>query len=692
MWKGDPVETGTKQGFALIVALSLMAFMLLLLLSMTLLLRVETQSSATALAKLRAKEAARLALMMALGDLQKHAGPDQRVTARAEITGVTNNNRYWTGVWDTTAPSAEPVWLVSGDAPDPAQATKTMRLVGPGTVGSNSNEFVDAPIIEIAGAQEMPTTRLAWWTSDEGVKTSVGLTDRTDALEESFFTDYSTQGLSNDEQRQILKQIAPRRHRAEILFGSATELVPGETEDINDPSVSDQLNLANSKLKRALTWHNLPLAQGIEEAELKASFHDATYVAKAVLTDTHNGGLKKDLSDQDYEDPAFTPPINQSLVNFLWTRGPDADGNLGLSGLSSSDVDTLEVGDAVPTISPILTEVALYFAVSGQRVNSNTARAFLRLEVELWSPHGFRHAYSGASGSGTPELMVEFENLPDINLSFYDKETEVFTNSTTLAFDDISPNFELDLTETNKAGEIRKTIGIWRANASSDKSTFYYTDDWSWTVDDPAYNRKHRRVSFPEGDSIRYESSPANINLVLKNTEGDILQRIENIPIDSIETDFGFFEDSPSSLESIDAPIAFYYRMYDERADLEEWLAGVDPRAIVKDFSEPEQQLLIDLNDVDGNNLGDAGIPPINAFSNLDLLHGQPNNNFFRLYDIPATIPVSLGALGHLQLFDTPPFAIGNAWGDELNNIFDAFFISGIPDATSASGWTPGLD
>lgn len=297
-------------------------------------------------------------------------------------------------------------------------SSDTMQLVGSGTVGSNSNEFVNTPTIEIAGTQGISMARLAWWTSDEGVKTSVGLTDRTEVLEEAFFADYSAAGLSNDEQRQILKQIGPRRHRAEILFGNDTELVPGDTENITDTSVADRLGRANSKLTRVLSWSSLALTQGIEEAELNANFHDATNIAKAVLTDTRNGGLKKDLSDRDYEDATFTPAINQSLMDFLWARGPDADGHLSLSDLSSSDIDTLEVGDAVPTISPILTEVALYFAVSGQRVNSSTARAFLRLEVELWSPHGFRHSYSGPSGSDTPELMVEFENLPDITLSF----------------------------------------------------------------------------------------------------------------------------------------------------------------------------------------------------------------------------------------------------------------------------------
>ncbi len=116
------------------IALSLMAFIVVLVLSLSLIVQVETASSSAALAQLRAKESAKLALFMGLGELQRYTGPDQRVTARAEIlgSGLSTQNPFWTGVWDTTNPSAGPRWLVSWQDQNGTPGS-TMQLVGEGT-------------------------------------------------------------------------------------------------------------------------------------------------------------------------------------------------------------------------------------------------------------------------------------------------------------------------------------------------------------------------------------------------------------------------------------------------------------------------------------------------------------------------------------------------------------------------------
>ena len=118
-----------NSGFALIIALSMMAFVLLLLISTTLLTQVETVNASRALDQLRARENARLGLMLGLGNLQKFAGTDLVITATADALGEPGvdynlNAKYWTGVWTSDENGgvlANPLWLVSGEMPNPLQ-------------------------------------------------------------------------------------------------------------------------------------------------------------------------------------------------------------------------------------------------------------------------------------------------------------------------------------------------------------------------------------------------------------------------------------------------------------------------------------------------------------------------------------------------------------------------------------------
>lgn len=688
--RNHPKRQQAEGGFALLIALTLMSVVLMLLISMTLMVQVQTTNSRRQLDQLRAKENARLALMMAIGDLQRYAGPDQRVTARAEIlrSAIPESNQMWTGVWDTRSPATAPNWLVSGQTDSTQTDSADLEIVSSGSVTS-TDDYVTVPSIQVVGNNNS-TGRIGWWISGEASKASVELIDNSQDLADEFFSDYSSDGLSIEEQRQIHQQISPRRHRTEIIHGTDSNFIPGEIENINDLSVSEKIEQSLSKLQRIHSFDQLTILDGITSLEVSEGFHDLTNISKALLTNTELGGLKRDLSDRSYTSTDDGLAINTDVQEFLWSSLPNSNGDIPLKGMSDENINDLVTGDAINTTPPIITEFGLFFVVSGQSKNSTTARAFLRLEIEVWSPYGFRHSFEGASGSDTPELFVEFESLPSITLQFYDKDTEAYTSSTVLNFDDISPRFSLDMSETHKSGEIRKIIADWPINSSSDQSNFYYTDQWAWTITDPSYNPDHRKISFPDGDSINYSSGNADITVIITNATGDTLQRIENIPVGGIATDFGYYEDSPSGLGSGDAPIVFSYKMKDTKTYLERWLTEVDPRSIILDASEANVFELLDLNDVNGDDKGDADTLGI-YFSNLELFHGQANNNFFRLFDLPATIPHSLGILQHLQIKDTAPFSIGNAWGDELNNIFDRFFISGIPNSSSATHWDPAI-
>lgn len=70
-------------GFALVISIALMAFVVMLILSLSVLVNVETAASTINQAQNEAHRNALHGLQIAIAELQKHAGPDQRVTAPA---------------------------------------------------------------------------------------------------------------------------------------------------------------------------------------------------------------------------------------------------------------------------------------------------------------------------------------------------------------------------------------------------------------------------------------------------------------------------------------------------------------------------------------------------------------------------------------------------------------------------------
>jgi Tfp pilus assembly protein PilV len=92
-----------RSGFALLITITLLAFLVLLLVSLASLTRVETQVASNNQQIAQARQNALTALNIAIGELQKYAGPDQRTTARADLDATlindTQKNGRWTGVY-----------------------------------------------------------------------------------------------------------------------------------------------------------------------------------------------------------------------------------------------------------------------------------------------------------------------------------------------------------------------------------------------------------------------------------------------------------------------------------------------------------------------------------------------------------------------------------------------------------------
>ena len=83
-------------GFALVATVSMMVLLTLVAIAMLSLSTIEQRSSGGSAneADRMARANARMALMIALGELQEAAGPDQRVTATASILGIKHRRRW----------------------------------------------------------------------------------------------------------------------------------------------------------------------------------------------------------------------------------------------------------------------------------------------------------------------------------------------------------------------------------------------------------------------------------------------------------------------------------------------------------------------------------------------------------------------------------------------------------------------
>lgn len=275
----------------MVLALGLMGFILLLLVSMSTLVQVELQGSAVLRKEIAARENARLGLLTALAELQRLAGPDQRVTAPAALLSdayYSNASAAWTGVWQSRPGGGQANdflgWLVSKpagtdvDVTFPAtapgvDATDSARwrandsdwvaLVGAGSVGDPKQAVVAARVPITADGHEMG--HYAFWVGEEATKARINISYR-DPVDDSL------------------------------------TIVPYPANTRIDPGTLDFLHEDSADLRKLIHLHDLSYIEPVPEEEesfvpsAKRYFHDFTLSARGLLTDTRNGGMRRDLT------------------------------------------------------------------------------------------------------------------------------------------------------------------------------------------------------------------------------------------------------------------------------------------------------------------------------------------------------------------------------------------------------------
>jgi hypothetical protein len=315
-----PVTGNTSQrpGFALVVTLSLMILLTVIAVGLLSLSSISLRSSTQAAAMAEARANARLALMLALGDLQKSAGPDTRVTATADTLDATSTvNSPLTGVWKSwensdldagglpIAPTYNAKstnvtnngrflqWLIS--QPMPANPSPTLPpvitpsagsvpLVDTGTLGISAPATGKVHAVPLRISSAKSSGGYAWWVGGENAKANLA--------------GVRTQPSTLIESRDAL---ASRSSPSPKPFGLAV-----------DPALKPRLVSRNS----------LALATLPSPPTAKLPFHDLTTSSRGLLTNTSSGGWRKDLSllaEYGLANSSSSPtPGSPSATGFLY--------------------------------------------------------------------------------------------------------------------------------------------------------------------------------------------------------------------------------------------------------------------------------------------------------------------------------------------------------------------------------------
>ncbi|BCU77024.1 hypothetical protein [Luteolibacter sp. LG18] len=270
----------------MMVLLSTLALGLLSLSSITL------RSSEAGAAMATAKANARLALAMAIGDLQKFTGPDQRITADGSRDSD-QTRKHWIGAWKTTrtqggtevpvvnwdagssaildARSTSGVaakdlfqgWLVSGW---PNIGNEKVALVSTGSV-ANATDSVNVPLVAISDGNRRLGS-MAYWVSDEAEKAAFGVPD--------YLVGKQPATPGDDGYKRMLM---PQNAGIEVLAGL---------------EAYDKATAAN--LEKAFNPNQAALAGAWGTTPLKNYFHAVSATSHTLLADPVRSGLKRDLS------------------------------------------------------------------------------------------------------------------------------------------------------------------------------------------------------------------------------------------------------------------------------------------------------------------------------------------------------------------------------------------------------------
>ena len=717
-----------KRGFALLITVTLLAFLVVLLVGLAAYTRVETAVAGNTQRQTQARQNALMALDVALGQLQKYAGPDQRVTAPADAFGGTNGTKHFTGVWHSdptvaATPATPLTWLVSGNelqsgglptplAIKPSAAlttTNAAELVGIHTSGTANDVLAPLQTVTtvgspgVAGATATTIGRYAWWVGDQGVKASVALADPTATASNFAYAPYTSAEMLSRIRQQISLGTGPADNSGNPVF---------EPRDTNNaPLVANQKVTAYNQLVFLKNSGNATLGL----TPLNTYFHAWSSNNFAVLANTSpsltNLGLRQDLSLYSPAKPsplgtAFDAWANYDPANGGYMEDPNASsaGNFPPQPQLTSDPlrrRYLMQGSS-PLVSPILSLFLLSFNVRTQPTGSNSPSASpqplqvrLRGAFTLWNPY---------SSALVPEanLRLDLSGLPStVTLTHSDGTT---ASSMTVPF--------ASAFQSGNSIRISLPWSVDLSNSAADsRSSWLPGRTYSWTIAEDLTSNTPSTSGYTSQINSQMDASVYGDG-VIQNIAGTIVDGGDScvlsfagttqitarlvavrsgvdVPLATFTSPtFNSFTAQKTTVGAFTYTPTFVFRLAESDNGTGAWLTtpGLDPRA----SPLPGDAAYVVGTTGYVNGPSPDLYPNVTKVSAPDRLLDRATNSYtynedVPVFELPRSPILSIGELQHLQLVGSRPFAVGNSWGEavQLNGIntgalFDQFFFSGL--------------
>jgi len=412
--QSERMRHSAAPGFTLVIVISLLVLLSLLAVGMLSLSTVELRKSQQSHHRQQAQAHARLAMMLAIGSLQKNLGPDQRISAPARMAaGAAANGKpsQWVGAWSAVDAQGRS-WiqreedgkglvdrrdasfsqsnlrsiLVSGNEVEnkynedtTLSEEQSILLVGGNSLGTNGSSAAEvrAPRVMIQDGNQRAMGAYAWWVDDLASHANIATPDAS-------------------------KNQAAGAYDALLLAQDVSVRAAGHDET------------SNAVRKKLISDESPELLSDKNHA---ATFHDFTTSSRGLLTDVTNGGWKRDLSA------------------FIASNGevrPYQNGNVFLPGLKDGDNIIGLYGDPVKRIDTVSPNVGMlrHWAdrsrTSGLRNFSGKSEDPIVSQITAGSrnsrPIEFRNR------SQTQLLPTLVEGALYYNLSYYEPTNPVKTN------------------------------------------------------------------------------------------------------------------------------------------------------------------------------------------------------------------------------------------------------------------------